>query len=229
MKVVIIDDEPGALLVLRSLIERRGKGYRVVGTARNALEGIKVIQREKPDLLLLDIEMPHGNGFDLLDAFPERDYNVIFTTAHEEHAVRAAHTHPFDYLLKPIDPDDLDRALDQLDARTPKPSLRRIEISSLQGKAFIDVEDIVRIEADGGYSTVYTAQGDKHVASRNIGYFEHLLPKEAFFRCHHSHLINMNKVKGHENADGGVALLSDGTKVPVASRRALEFSDRMSR
>jgi two-component system, LytTR family, response regulator len=163
MKVVLIDDEPGAIVALRSMVERYGKGFHVVGEARAALDGIKLIQRERPDLVLLDIEMPHGSGFDLLEAFPGRGFHVIYTTAHEKHAVEAAHTHPFDYLLKPVDPDDLSRALDHLITQRRNGHPDRIEVSSVQGKAFINVDDILRVEADGGYSTIHTQGGEKHV------------------------------------------------------------------
>jgi two-component system LytT family response regulator len=227
MKVVIIDDEPGALDALRGMIERRANGARVVGEALNALEGIKVIQKVKPDLVLLDIEMPHGSGFELLEAFPERTFQVIFTTAHEEHAVRAAHTHPFDYLLKPVDPDDLNRALDQLSSIRLNGPAKRIEISSQQGRVYLDVDEIVRVEADGGYSTLHTTGGEKHVASKSIGYFEELLPKDRFFRCHHSHLICMPMVKGLDNRDGGIITMRDGSQVPLASRRHGEFGERV--
>ena len=226
MRVVIIDDEPAAVDVLCSLIERYGKNTRVVGSARTALEGIKLIQREKPDLVLLDIEMPHGSGFDLIEAFPERGFHLIFTTAHAEHAVHAAHTHPFDYLLKPVDPDDLHRALDQLHALRANGHPKRIEIGSQKGKVFLDVDEIVRIEADGGYSTLHTTAGEKHVASKSIGHFEELLPKDRFFRCHHSHLICMPMVKGLDNRDGGMILMRDGGQVPLASRRHAEFLER---
>ena len=227
MNVVIIDDEPGALAVLRGMIERRANGTRVVGEALSALAGIKVIQKEKPDLVFLDIEMPHGSGFDLLEAFPHRSFHVIYTTAHEEHAVKAAHTHPFDYLLKPVDPDDFNKAMDQLHERLAAVALKRIEISSLGGKVFIPVEDIVRIEADGGYSTIHTAQGEKHVASKSIGHYEDLLPKDRFFRCHHSHLVQLAKVTGYLSQDGGSAQLNDGTQIPVATRRLAEFMGRL--
>lgn len=226
MNLVIVDDEPGALLTLRTLVERTCPNVRVVGEAYTALEGIKVIQREQPHVVLLDIEMPHGSGFELLDAFPMRTFQVVFVTAHEQHAVQAAHTHPYDYLLKPVDPDELKRVFDQLHAAHGRNGAKRIGISSVNGKLFIPVEDIVRIEADGGYSTVHTQQGEKHVASKSIGYFEELLPKEVFFRCHHSHLLNLTFVKGYLNQDGGVAQLRDGAIVPIASRRHAAFLER---
>ena len=170
--------------------------------------------------------MPHGSGFDLLEAFPERTFQVIFTTAHEEHAVHAAHTHPFDYLLKPVDPDDLHRALDQLHARRANGPIKRIEIGSVQGKVYVNVEEIVRIEADGRYSTLHTVHGEKHVASKSIGYYEELLCKTRFFRCHHSHLVCMPMVKAFVHQDGGSVLLNNGAHVPIATRRHAEFFER---
>jgi two-component system LytT family response regulator len=229
MNAVIIDDEPQAITALALLIGQMDLPCTVVATAHSALEGIKAIQKHKPDLVLLDIEMPHGSGFDLLEAFPDRSFQVVFTTAHEQHAIRAAHTHPFDYLLKPVDPDDLKRVLAELAARERDHGPKRIEISSLQGKVFLRVKDIVRIEADGGYSTVYTVFGEKHLASRNIGHFEDLLPGEDFFRCHQSHLVHMGHVRAYLNRDGGLLQLKDGHELPLASRRHTEFERRLDR
>lgn len=227
MRVVIVDDEPGARAALRALVNDLGSGTRVVGVAANALEGIRVIQQEKPDLVLLDIEMPNGSGFDLLEAFPERPFQVVYTTAHEEHAVRAAHTHPFDYLLKPVDPDDLARAVREL-AQRAAPGNKRIAIASVGGTTYINVQDIIHVEADGGYSTVRTLQGERHVASRNLGYFEELLPKERFYRCHNSHLVDLNSVRRLSHEDGGSVFLADGSRVPVSDRRANELRDRLA-
>lgn len=229
MNVVIIDDEPQAVTALALLISQLDLPCTVVATAHSALEGIKAIQKHRPDLVLLDIEMPHGSGFDLLEAFPDRKFQVVYTTAHEQHAIRAAHTHPFDYLLKPVDPDDLKRVLTELVKRTHADTPKRIEISSLQGKVFVNVKDIVRIEADGGYSTVHTVQGEKYLASRNLGHFEDLLAAEDFFRCHQSHLVHMGYVRAYLNRDGGVLQLSDGSELPLATRRHAEFERRMER
>jgi two-component system, LytTR family, response regulator len=229
MNVVIIDDEPQAITALELLIAQVEPSCSVVATGHSALDGIKAIQKHKPDLVLLDIEMPHGSGFDLLEAFPERSFQVVYTTAHEQHAIRAAHTHPFDYLLKPVDPDDLRRVLAELAARERNHGPKRIEISSLHGKVFLLVKDIVRIEADGGYSMVHTEQGGKHLASRNLGHFEDLLPAEDFFRCHQSHLVHMGHVRAYLNRDGGVLQLSDGSELPLATRRHAEFERRMER
>jgi two-component system, LytTR family, response regulator len=227
MKVVIVDDEPAAHRVLADYLSKYSGSASLVGGAHTALQGIQLIQKHKPDLVLLDIEMAHGNGFELLEAFPDRTFQVIYTSAHPEHAVHAAHTHPFDYLLKPVDPDDLYRALDQLRASFGKNGAKRIEISSQSGKVFLNVKDIVRIEADGGYSTLYLVDGEKYVASKSIGYFEEMLPKERFYRCHHSHLICLPMVKGLENRDGGMIAMGDGSYVPLASRRHAEFADRV--
>ncbi len=227
MNVVIIDDEPQAVTALELLIAQVGLSCTVVATAPSALEGIKAIQKHKPDLVLLDIEMPHGSGFDLIEAFPERSFHVVYTTAHEQHAIRAAHTHPFDYLLKPVDPDDLRRVLAELVKRTNADAPKRIEISSLHGKVFLRVKDIVRIEADGGYSTIHMMNGDKHVASKSIGYFDDILPTDQFFRCHHSHIIAMKRVAAFSNADLGHIVLQGGPHVPLATRRSGEFERRL--
>jgi two-component system LytT family response regulator len=229
MKILIIDDEPGARAALRALVQHDPSGAQVVGEAGSALEAIKLIQRTRPDLVLLDIAMPNGSGFDVVEAFPERGFQLVYTTAHEEHAIRAAHTHPFDYLLKPVDPDDLARVLAEVQRARPRTGPQRIAISSLAGTVYLAVDDILRIEADGGYSTVHTVEGEKHVASRNLGHFEELLPADRFFRCHQSHLVHMRHVRAHVNRDGGLLQLSNGHELPLATRRHTEFEERMGR
>jgi two-component system LytT family response regulator len=227
LKVLIVDDEPQALMALRGLLHACAVQVQLVGEAGNALDGIKLIQRHRPDVVLLDIEMPHGSGFDLLDAFPERTFQVVFTTAHEQHAIRAAHTHPFDYLLKPVDPDELDRVLNELITSKARQIPDRIELTSLHGKVFLRVDEILRIEADGGYSTLHTLNGEKHLASKAIGHFEQLLPADRFFRCHQSHLVQLAHVRRYLNQDGGMVVLSDGANVPVATRRQSELLERL--
>lgn len=223
-----MDDEPGACNALHDLVLSVHPGAQVVGVARNALDAAKVIQRERPDIVFLDIEMPHGSGFDLLEIFPDRTFHVVFTTAHEEHAVRAAHTHPFDYLLKPVDPDDLTRVLTEISRQGTSAVITRIEVASTHGKVFIPVDDLVRIEADGSYSTIHTAQNERYTSSKNLGHFESILPAERFFRCHNSHLLAMSHVKGYDTQEGGSAILRGGQRIPVSSRRWSTFLERLN-
>lgn len=227
MNIVIVDDEPASHRVLKSHLAAYRLPMNVVGEALNAIEGVKLIKKHRPELVFLDIEMPQSGGFDLLEAMPERGFSVIFVTAHAEHAITAAHTHPFDYLLKPVDPDELFRTLDQWHALRPRPAAERIEVASLQGRVFLYVQDIVRLEAANCYTTIHARDGSHYVASKGIGHFEDLLPRDTFFRCHHSHLVNLRMVKGLENRDGGMLVMTDGAAVPLASRRHAAFAQNM--
>lgn len=227
LKVVVVDDERGAHAVLSAFLEASGSLARSVGQAYTALEGVAMIQRTHPDVVLLDIEMPNGTGFQLLEAMPERRFSVIFTTAHAAHAIKAIKTHPADYLLKPIDPEELRNALQRIhDERQGRDRLH-IEVASLQGKEFVRIADLVRVVADGNYSHLHLLNGERITASRPIGHFEALLSATDFFRCHHSHVVNMAQVKAYQNRDGGVLLLRNGEEVPLASRKHAEFEGRM--
>ncbi|MBL7983631.1 MAG: response regulator [Flavobacteriales bacterium] len=224
LNVVVVDDEAHARELVRALIERYTPFARLVGEAATALDGIARIQALRPHVVLLDIEMPNGNAFDLLAAFPERCFEVIYTTAHERYAVQAIRTHPADYLLKPLEPERFLPALQALHQRLASPTPSTIlQVHTTQGHFFLPHVDITHVDADGSYSHVHLLNGERHTMSRPIGHLIHDLPHPSFFRCHHSHLLNLRHVKALLNADGGLAELVNGTRVPVATRKQAEL------
>ncbi|QQR87086.1 MAG: response regulator [Flavobacteriales bacterium] len=224
LNVVVVDDESEARQLVRALIERYTPFARLVGEAGTALEGIACINANNPHVVLLDIEMPNGNAFDLLAAFPQRAFDVVYTTAHEHYAVQAIRTHPADYLLKPLDPEHFVPALRALHAqRTTAPRAGILQLHTTQGHFFLPHADITHVDADGSYSHVHLLSGERHTMSRPIGKLETDLPAPPFFRCHHSHLLNLRHVKALLNTDGGLAELVNGARVPVATRKQGEL------
>lgn len=234
LNMLIVDDEPGARTVLTYLLETCFPDGKILGEAGSAIEGIKMIQKEKPNLVFLDISMPHADGFDLLESLPDREFEVIFTTSHQEHAIRAIREGAADYLLKPIDEDDLilavERVVERLNQQSdhrPAEWEQKIKVTAGKETVYLAVADIVRIEAVGAYSKVFSAQERVFTVSKNLRHYENLLHPLPFFRIHNSHLVNLKKVTGFLNEDGGFVQLQDGSAVPVASRKVADFHRAM--
>lgn len=229
LDVVVVDDESEARQLVLALIERYAPFARLVGEAATALEGIRCINTHKPHAVLLDIEMPNGNAFDLLAAFPQRTFDVVYTTAHEHYAVQAIRTHPADYLLKPLDPEHFVPVLQALHTkRTNRDRSGVLHVSTVQGHYFLRHADITHVDADGSYSHVHLLNGERHTVSRSLGKLEADLPMPPFFRCHHSHFVNLQHVKAVLNTDGGLAVVKNGARVPVATRTQGELLRAMA-
>lgn len=243
LSVVLVDDETSAISNLTHLIEAYCEGVRIAGTAGNSTEGIRVIQETSPDLVFLDIEMPGGNGFDLLECFPRRSFDVIFVTSYNQHAIKAFRYSAVDYLLKPVDIDNLmqsvDRVLQQrqrgitgdsltgLYANLHLPVPVKLGVATTEGKIYLDIQEIIRIEADGSYSTIYLKNGHKQLVSRNIGEYEELLEDQHFLRVHNSHLINLLAVSRYTKQDGGWIIMNDRSEIPLSRRRKELFESLM--
>lgn len=243
LTAVLIDDEKNAISNLSRLLEMYCKGVVIVGSAENATEGIQMIHQQHPDMVFLDIEMPGGNGFDMLECFTERDFDVIFVTSYNQHAIKAFKYSAVDYLLKPVDIDLLIQAIERIRQRKPQyrnsDSLSglfqnlqsllpcKLGIATLEGKEYLEIEDIVRVEADGSYSVIFLKNGSKHLVSRNIGEYEILLQDQSFLRVHNSHLINIRYVSRYTKQDGGWIILNDHSEIPVSRRRKEIFETLM--
>ena len=233
MNAVIIDDEAAVRNAISSLLAANFPDINILATAGNIQEGYDAINNYKPDLLFLDIELPDGTGFDLLKKFPRVFFKIIFVTGHHEYALDAIKVSALDYVLKPIDTDELCRAVEK--ARTflnqQEQQLKLLALSeNLQGKKvlkriilhtsdhlqIVSVSDIVRAEADSNY-TSFTLAGGKHIlVSRTIKEFESLLSGSGLIRVHQSHLVNITYIDRFVKKDGGYLLLKDNTKVPVS-------------
>ena len=210
----------------------------VCNTVKSALADIDEL---KPELVFMDIMLSDGNAFDLLSQLNERNFEIIFTTAHDEFAIKAIKFSALDYIVKPVGIEDLKEAVRKAqlksasqtkaqrydvllqNIKTHSGKLQRIALPTQEGHSMIDVKDIVRFEADGSYTNVYLSTKEKIMVSKPIKDFETLLTDEDFFRVHHSHLINLMHLKRYVKGSGGQAIMSDGLSVEVALRRKEDF------
>lgn len=232
MKAIIVDDENKSIKNLEFLIGNYCKEITVINTAHNALEAVRLILLEKPDIVFLDVQMPGYSGLDVLDQLGEIDSKIIFTTAHKDYAIQALRKGAFDYLLKPIDVEDLKkcatRVMEKLDKKTDTYPAT-IELSVKDGIIFIKPQDIVRLEAAGSYTTLYLDNNVKHLASKSLKEYERQLDPVLFYRCHNSHVINLKKVIKFISSDGFFAEMNNGSLAEIAKKNKEEFLLRLKK
>lgn len=247
INAVIVEDEKKSREVLEALIKVNCPDVNTLGTATSVAEGVELIKKTSPALVFLDIEMADGSGFDMLEQLQANSFDVIFTTASDEHALKAIKYSAIDYLLKPIDGEELKAAVDKIRVKQnntanlenikfllqnfKKPSEQYSKITLPTGNAYeiVNVKDIIRCEADGSYTTFFLDGKRKLMVSASLKHYEDLLPEEDFIRVHHHHLINMNHVVRFLKADGGYAVMSDGTQIEVSRRKKEAFLQRLNR
>lgn len=254
LRAVLIDDETNAREALTNLLRILCPEVILVGEAKNADLGIELIKKEKPNLVFLDIQMPGKTGFDLLASFDKVDFGVIFTTAYQEFAIRAFRFSAIDYLLKPIDPDELQAAVEKfksqiagvnpqqlqilqehLDA-TQSPRLierkkndnQRIALPTAEGIHFVQMTDIIQCESLGSYTKFHLVKGPPIVVSRLLKEYEEILDNYYFFRVHQSNIVNLEHIKRYVKGDGGQVWMSDNTEIEVSRRRKDEFLSLLS-
>ncbi|MBK9736938.1 MAG: response regulator transcription factor [Saprospiraceae bacterium] len=206
------------------------------------MEGYEKIMELHPELVFLDIEMPVMNGIDMLEKMEKTDFHVIFTTAYDQYAIKAIKLNASDYLLKPIDKDELILAIDKIKSSEGGhlnkekiqflkhnlhvlSSLQKIAIPSSEGIMFFDLSTIVHLEANSNYTVIYFNNNSKIISSRTLKEFEDLLPSDIFFRCHHSHLINLKYISKYIKGEGGFVDLGQGKLVEISRRKKQEFLD----
>jgi two-component system LytT family response regulator len=224
LRIIIIDDEPIGVNALKVLIERLGLDVLIVATTSDPEKGIELIESYRPDIIFLDVNMPKLNGFELLDKLHFRDFKLVFTTAHQEYAIKAIRNKAFDYLLKPIDSEDLKICLESIIAAKPQNLSNNkarsfIEFSVNDGIVILKQNQIIRLEASGSYTVIYLKDEIKHTASRNLKYFESLLDPAIFFRCHLSNIINLNEMTKLISSNGYFALMSDQSQPEVGKKQ----------
>lgn len=243
-RIAIIDDEQDAREYLRTSLTKFCPDIEICGEADNVESAFELLRQTRPHAVLLDISLKDQTGFDLLDRFPTPPFRVIFTTAYDEFALRAFKYHALDYLLKPIMPDDLIRAVDRIGIdkndeftqkishlleSTRKHKLDKIALTSQEGTVFLHLDKIIRLQSDGNYTTFYLVNSERHVISRQIREFEEMMPENEFFRLHQSHMVNVAFVKKILREDGGYAEMEDGSRLPIARRRKEEFIELVRR
>lgn len=238
---IIVDDEPGNIVTLNELIKQYCPQLIVTGTAQNPDEAIKIIKEVRPELVFLDIEMPFGNAFDLLDKLSPVNFEVIIVTAYNNYAVKAFKYAAIDYLLKPVNITELKNAVERVTESLEKNAINnkitsfieqykatstssnKIVLPTNEGSYIENISDIMYLQASGNYTFIFCKGKEKYVVTKKLKEFEDILPLEIFIRIHNSSLININFVKKYFNGRGGYVQMEDGTTIQVASRKKNEF------
>ncbi len=244
-KAVIIDDEKKTRDFIESIIENNFPNIVVYDKASSVIEGIKSIEENQPNIVFLDIEMQDGSGFDVLDAIPEKKFNFIFITAYNQYAVRAFKYSAIDYLLKPIDIDEFNFAVEKM-IKNPisltaqsdnflvlKENIQssiplKLAIPSTNGFEYIKICEIIRFEADGRYTHLFLLCGRKITISKSLGEFNDLIIEKFFYRPHKSHIINLQHVKMFNKKEGGYIVMEDNSQVAISRNKREEFLQIMS-
>lgn len=240
-KVVIIDDETRTRSLLKKMVNNSDYPLEVVGEGNSVSNGLKAIQEYEPDIVLLDIQMPDGSGFDVLDKITRRNFEVIFVTAHQEFAIRAIKFSALDYILKPVEIEELNSALENaIDTIQTKSDLsikyetllenlkndhKRIVISTKSSMYVLPVKDIIHCQSDRNYTYFFLNDGRKIFTSRTLKDYEEILCLPDFIRCHRSHLINLNYIERYDRRDGGTIILKNGTDIPLSRLSRQRFMD----
>ena len=241
INTIVVDDEPRNIKILKNLLDEFCPGVEVIGEADNIESAAALIKTNAPDLVFLDIEMPFGNAFDLLDKLAPVNFQVIFVTAFDNYALKAFRYYALDYLLKPVDIEELKIAVKKAAERVKeknmsqkldvflqtikpgKPALQKVGLPTNDGLVFTNIEDIVRCEASGSYTIIYLQDKQKFIVSKSLKEYEDLLPEETFCRIHHSHIVNLAFVKKYFKGRGGYIEMMDNTTIEVATRKRDEF------
>lgn len=239
--VVIIEDDPNQQELVTGLLRRHNGDFILKGIAANIEEGLDLLTRHQPDLVIMDVLLPPHDCFELLKSLKTIPFKVIFTTSHDEFAIRAFRLSAIDYLLKPLDPSEFHLAIEKFknkveeedntarihnmvsNAQIVQADHARIALPTLTGFIFMPVRDILRCESDNTYTTFFTVDKRKVVVSRTLKECEHLLQGFRFFRVHYSHLVNLNYVTEYIKGEGGVVRMTDGSSIDVSRRRKDEF------
>ncbi len=238
IKTLIVDDEAHCINRLLHLIERRPNTFEVIETCRTLETALEAVKNNELDLVFLDIEINDKTGFDFLRQVEHIHFNTIFTTAFNNYAIKAFKYSAFDYLMKPIDVDEFNESIERLigkmvqnqknnqvkalleNVERPQPNL--LTVSSVDGFETIPIADIIHLEASGNYTYLHTKDTEK-IVSKPIKFYEDLLDKGNFFKCHKSHLIKLDQVKNYHKGKQAYVIMSNGNQVPIAVRRKEEF------
>lgn len=236
LKTVIIDDDDVSRMVLRDILEKFLDNIEIIGEAASVADGVKLLENTDPELVLLDISMPDGTGFDLLDQLKSINFKLIFITAYSEYAVKAFKYSAFDYIVKPLNVEELKKAImripliDRVDnkvrVKTLKENLqsqddgalKTVALPEFNGFAIVNVEDIVRCEGKRNYTRIIFKEASEKVVSRTLLEFEHLLTPLGFVRIHRSHLVNILNVVRYLKSEGGMVELKTGELLKVSPK-----------
>ncbi|HRH64765.1 MAG TPA: LytTR family DNA-binding domain-containing protein [Bacteroidia bacterium] len=236
---IIIDDEPQCIETLSILLKMHCPEITLDASCENAEKGILAINKYNPEVVFLDIEMPKMSGFDMLEKLDTISFHVVFTTAYNQFALKAFKYSALNYLLKPIDPDDLKETLFRIKDSKAGPMKEqmdillnsihqynkplRIALSTGDGMVFVNTSNIMYCQSESNYTHVRLISGEKYLLAKSLKEFEDTLPEKDFFRIHNSFLVNLNEIKKFVRGDGGYVIMNDGTQIAIARARREEF------
>lgn len=239
IKALLVDDDESNLSGLSEKLRKHCPQVSIVGQCNSAQDGIRAIEELHPDILFLDIEMPLMNGFVMLQQLQYRDFELIFVTAYDHYAIKAIRYSALDYLVKPVEIEDLKAAVSRAEANRKnrsshlqvelllehlqKKGPQRITIPTFDGLRFINIDDIIYLEASDNYTTIFTSTNQKFLVSRTLKDFEDILPSETFLRIHHSSIINKNFVEKYIRGEGGQVVMRNGNVLDVSKRKKSIF------
>lgn len=246
MKAIIVDDELYCTEVLSALLKKHCPQVEILAEFTDPQRAVPYILEQAPDLLFLDIEMPRLNGFDLLERCKPIQFQVIFTTAYNQYALRAIKISALDYLLKPIDTQELIQAVEKAQEHFQKPEWaqfelmektrnqgesapKQIALSTLEGLIFVEVADILYCKSEGSYTKLFFADGEIMLLSKSIKEAGELLTICGFLRVHHSYLINLNYIKKYIRGEGGEVIMKNGHTIPVSRSKKAIFLERIAK
>ena len=247
IRSILIDDERNALEMMEWLLKTYCPQVEIVDMCTSAQQGIESINQHKPDVIFLDIEMPRMNGFDMLEQFDKLFFDVVFCTAYDQFAIKAFKYSALNYLLKPIDPDDLKSTVARIEERKSVPSKeqfqlllqninqpvkstpQRIALTTNDGMIFVPTQDILYCEAESNYTKVVLANGKKVVVSKVLKDIDEALSGPDFCRVHSSFLVNVNRIKKYVRGDGGYLIMDDDANISISRNRRQEFMELFSK
>jgi len=236
LNAIIVEDEANSREILRNYLAKYCPDVNLLGEASSIQEGLSLIKDTSPDMVFLDVEMPFGNAFDLLDKVPERTFETVFVTAYDQYAMDALNNHAAYYLMKPINIDELIKAVsyvseivkkeNALEDQVLTPKLKSVEgkitLPQQDGFQVLDVNDILYCKADDNYTEIFL-ENKKILVSKTLKYFEEALAEFAFARIHKSYLVNVNEVVKYKKGKGGSVVVSNGKELSVSASKKKEF------
>jgi two-component system, LytTR family, response regulator len=236
IKAVIVDDEPYCCESLVTLLERYCPAVTVADICYSGETALLAIKEQQPQIVFLDIEMPRMNGFEMLEKIPEIHFEIIFTTSYDQYAIKAIRFSALDYLLKPVDREELQRAVQKVMQRLQYPlpqqleillhklhqpisAIQKIALPTMEGLQMVDVSAIISCASDSNYTILLLKNKQKIIVSRTLKDIEEMLEEYSFLRVHHSYIVNLNEVNKYIKGEGGYLLMSDGSSVDVSRSR----------
>ncbi|HEX2630387.1 MAG TPA: LytTR family DNA-binding domain-containing protein [Chitinophagaceae bacterium] len=247
IRCVIVDDEMQSLVMIEWLLKTYCPNVQIEAKCNDAQSGIEAVQKHRPDLLFLDIEMPHMNGFDMLEQFDELFFDVVFTTAYDQFAIKAFKYSALNYLLKPVDPEDLKETIRRVEQRRNVPmkeqmellmqsirdagrqTLARIALTTNDGLLFVNTSEIIYCESDSNYTTVVMTGGQKILVSKTLKDIDEALSGNDFYRIHNSFLVNLNHIKKYVRSEGGYVIMDNGASIGISRNKRQEFVELFSK